>query len=1176
MPLNTTLWRAHPQRKTGYLYLHNPAVVFSRSVTQTAFTYPLAQVGYGGSGVGVYGSTRAGQTIKVLSGGGALKGYTRARLAADAATIYLAETAEGDLSLATGDVLQFLDEYRLWPKTPRIAANGLVWKDYDLTFNNTANQQRPIANAGPWLARFTSGGVMTADFDGTGSFAVAPGAVITGYAWDFVDGTPAASSAASVNNVTFPPGARWISLTVTDSNAMTHTARALIAALDNNVLSPTPARIDSYRQTLEEGAAISAALLGSALTSAAIPPGAAVIYFEEESYGATAGSLTGAADREAVKFTGYLVENPLQITPLVSEVRVEASSPLAHLARLMAFPQVVEREASPGTWLGMAELNVWRYLVYLLRWHSTALEVCDLERPGWYASYPVLRLESPTGSLLDQAQDIASGVAARLTCDRSGRLLVRRIPHLLSDSDRSGLALAVNLADSDWTRAIEQTERFRDEVGFVSGSGLLADGATFTPLLSAAPGLAPGEGETTQNADRQLVVSQAELNQRAGDSYGFANRAVRALNLTILNQGGVADPALQERVTLTLPASSNRRGVSYGSLDYWQVQSVDMELDTQRGTSLERWQLTPETNGADGVTIPVTSPTNNTGYINQPPPSWTPPPVVDITPVNVDGTIVDIVSGIAVAWHNPVGYTPRRLSPGWTSIQNNGAMQSVIGDEFTARYTTGAGALGAYALAQNGSSGFLAYSADLTAPTLTFVTRQTFGGYSLLRLARGQNGGVAAWGFAGDGTPESLSESFVGGLGPFSAIPASPTPFGGAYNGTIIDGVYTADGVQRGAYSGTGGRGDNAGAGASASLGTLDEFGSTRHQISVVLDLQVPSVVTAASFYYRRNSGGQTTTRNLIAFQGPETNYSPYTAIIHQIGEGATSYTQQSWSGSQAGVRYLLFSAWGAGWELPDQLFLDDLTVEYTPQGGQKVFYSSAGGATGSQRIFGSGATGVGGMDCDDWNLGVIVASNGSALYYTPQNYSGSLQQAAVVGSVGPQVNVARIFYRRPTDNQPNNSPAALHLVWGATGSAADGHALWRGQLNASTGTIGGVVGVTPSVNGSLYRPVDGWGEQIEALASNAQVMAGLFAPLAGGATRLLVTTNAGSSWLDRGAMDYQFVRWADVGNQAFWLAGSAGIGYSADRGVSIADRTGDYATQVGGAGQVRGVWSVG
>jgi hypothetical protein len=620
--VNPALWRATPYSYRGYLYLHKPAAVLTATVSAVPAAYPLAQMTVTVTG-GSPSAVQPGMTVLFGSAPGRDDlGRTRARgitVSLPTATLFIARasrgTRDGEVNVSAGVHVTVLNEYRVWAKLPRINARGVTFKDGDTAFS-AASAQPPVANGGAPVAGFVNPatGLLAVSFDATGSYAVAPGATLTAYQWTFPGATPPVASTAVVSGVQFPPGFRYCSLTVTDSGGRQHTCRVPVFAAERTGTHAPLARVEVERdRLLDNGAGHEMAFtVYDSIDAVQYPDGTLALYWEEEVYGATPGSLAGPAGREAVKFAGFVDGIPQVVSAerdgLMRAVTLDCADVAGRLRRLPAFPQVVTTSATPTRWEQMASANVDRYAHYLLHWHSTALDLTDFTPSGLGAAYPFRSLSSDGGNLFAQLDTLAQNVGCRFTSDMRGRLAMRRDPLLLDAGARPAITI-VSLDESDWTRLEVETTR-HPRVHWLNTGGIVASAAApVRRVFAVAPGVVPGQGEAAEEDFVELVASQAELNSRTGHRYARVNAPHGEFTLT-LTRGGEAgiDPALLEWVRLTVsPATAAQRGLAFTD-ERFLVVGVETEHDGRVGAKTVTLRLERETVGLAAITVTPPTP----------------------------------------------------------------------------------------------------------------------------------------------------------------------------------------------------------------------------------------------------------------------------------------------------------------------------------------------------------------------------------------------------------------------------------------------------------------------------------------------------------------------------------------------------------------------------------------
>lgn len=620
---DATLWRTSPYRYTGYLWIDKPEVVFKARVNQASFTYPLVAVTFDGVSVGAFGDIKNGLTVLFGTSDGADDlGRQRAK-SATSTVLTIGESSQGDhdgeVDLADNAYITVLNERRLWGIPPRFNKDTAVaYKDYDVLVSsggrNYASHPGPKANGGAWRAGLISGSVATFDFTDE-SLAVTPSSTIASRVWNVKDGTiTVGTSTSSSITATFPLGRRYVELVVTDSNGHTHTHYILVVALSLTDATWKPIRqfeiVD--RHNTQAGGEMSV-IVHEDIAASTYYDGAAVIYFESEIYGTTAGSLAGPSTLEHIQFVGWLDTEREAPTATIEYgiqkfTELRCISAAERLRQINLLPQLMKFKDSPDAWDEMAGLTNARVLWYLLRWHSTALELCNLYLTVNVWDSVIKRWATTASTLYDQAVEAAKARAQLFTCDQRGILRIVQNSLILSatSGERSTVDI-VALTEADAISANLERNRFPNTY-WLDGSSITigTDTEDIIPMFSRAPGNAPGQGAQRASFAGLIVDGQDELNIWTGNEYARINAPWLPVHIRLKYTGDAGiDPALGEWITLTLGPTTNRRGRSFTAQRFLPLEvSIQYSNDAVR-TKVVEITAVIETAGAPAETVSI-------------------------------------------------------------------------------------------------------------------------------------------------------------------------------------------------------------------------------------------------------------------------------------------------------------------------------------------------------------------------------------------------------------------------------------------------------------------------------------------------------------------------------------------------------------------------------------------
>ncbi len=580
-----------------HLYFHTPVPIFKARVNMPVPTYPANSLDFDGVTLGVYGDVLPGMTLILGTTDGADDlGRVRVK-SSESDNIRISRsskgTEDGTVAIQDNAYITVLDDYRVWAKLPYFDLdNGVDFKDGNLAPGDNNTNIPPVSNCGPGFAGFTDT-VMTVQFPRGGvnsSYAMADATTISTFLWDVGDGTiTVGTSASAVITATFPPGFRWVSLTVTDSNGKTHISRCPVLAVDPD--DDVTYRGISGNQRLQINGQTLEIDLPANLPRVDYPDGTLVMFWWDEA--------ASPGDRDHMKFIGWIDKENYSVgrnkTGLLKKATITCLDVSGRLNILPGFPQALERDVGEdiGQWSYMPDLDMNKSLHYLLHWHSTALELADFILPANGDDYNAMRIDASGATLFQQVDSQAQKMVPDhlLTCNSQGQLQVRR-NWMYDDVGERPTADPI-ITEGFWNDlSFEYNRHPRVHVlrsGAVLASEAYDENEEIPLAFCVAPGVAEafGQGTTEQIENEGLALTQIELNRCEGHRYALLNSRYGEFKLS--DPSGVSfwdyEPALMNRVQLQVSATMAMQR----SLDFTAknglVKSVEVSYSSSnRGT----------------------------------------------------------------------------------------------------------------------------------------------------------------------------------------------------------------------------------------------------------------------------------------------------------------------------------------------------------------------------------------------------------------------------------------------------------------------------------------------------------------------------------------------------------------------------------------------------------------
>lgn len=584
------------------LYLMAPNVVFQALVNQPVAINPSSIITYDNVSVGAYTDVMPEMLCRVgPTAGSDAYGRVRMRKAPAPPALlpgwYSDAKGEGSLYQVDNAVIEVLDLYRPWSKTPRVEDDGTIYMDYDRSGANWVYGDNylppvPILNCGVALQEDLAGGVATFAIDADDSYVTdGESTSISSVAWTLPSGASLTSGTLSSSAIEFEmdEGADWLRCTVTEDHGVSQDRLVWCIA-------GRPAA----NEVLVNAVSVVRTRQGSRLSVRALQD-VPLDTYPNGTLGVLVNPDATGVDR--VVFAGWHVSDNTKAgmtdRGFISTTTLEFEDLGLWLQRLGALPTTIERTNSgPANWLHIYHADPDRAMVRILAEHCNALLFADFHWSGLGATYyPFPGFALPGKSIADQLDFVAFAIRHSVTCNKYGILQALPNPQRLDHpTETPSVATPITrtttvqaaLTDAD-VISDDSTNAWYPEDKWTWGDFLLAstaDAPSANPQdkYALAPGRAPRAGTGEQTVSRQIAVNTAEALAVTGHDDALANNRDRARKFT-LTPGHDIDPASMTWVTRTnSAATAGERGEVLTAARYLPVEfsfTHDGERQTQ-------------------------------------------------------------------------------------------------------------------------------------------------------------------------------------------------------------------------------------------------------------------------------------------------------------------------------------------------------------------------------------------------------------------------------------------------------------------------------------------------------------------------------------------------------------------------------------------------------------------
>ena len=478
---------------------------------------------------GDYNDLRGGMRIDIYTASMGFKGTTRVRFGNvnTANVIHIRETGNASINIEAGDLAFVYDDIRLLDKLP--VANETFAPD-STPYTDQGSNPPPVACSGGHVALpldvgqtyatvLTNGSASyNADSDSTPSNVSHLWEVPTGVTF-----APGSSSTDADPTLRAEVGEHVVHHTVTDNDNSKSTTQNMVVIVENPQAPSYRILYTPDTATVESGFGGTIQVLSGDTSLAAIPDLCIGIVWGAERVNGQAVSYRNAAPgRSHILAVGIVRRDRQQgAGDGTRVVTFELISPLARLRELTSYSKVMEANATPDAWSQIKALGVKRAIIQLIQFYTTLIEAgFDLLFDDDFIDYlyPAFYLQRST--FYGQALELAEGVDARLTCDRTGRFDIHTDPKYIPFGDRASVTKTWTFARRDML-TFELPREHADTVEQMKTNGFTGGASSNVALYSLYPSVAPGEAVDTPTRTRLIVTDQDDLDERTG-RYGAA------------------------------------------------------------------------------------------------------------------------------------------------------------------------------------------------------------------------------------------------------------------------------------------------------------------------------------------------------------------------------------------------------------------------------------------------------------------------------------------------------------------------------------------------------------------------------------------------------------------------------------------------------------------------------
>lgn len=606
---NLTRLRSRPQRANWHLMVYKPPQVFAAVVNDVLAAAGSSTITFTQTD-GSYTAIVAGMTLYVGSRAGLYDvGRLRVR-SATATTVTVAENT--DVVWANGLYITVVNFHEPWPMYPNIVLDAAFvptfYKDTDIAYASQNAVMDPIPMMGPNRGKIidSTTGLATLYFDASDSYDLNAGGSITGYVWTFEGATVTSSTSATPGNIHYVvPGNYTVTLTVTNNLGQTTVAYRHVCIRTGYGGSMPPILAwgtDNLSGDYSSGGWSGQMWLRQDSSETQIIDGALLMIVSDDYYNGELISIGGSYTYDSkLVFVGYVQDGTVDIDPFTSVVRFDITNLTQRLDIAEQFGVSARYAAVATHWYEIPNLTVDIGVYHYVRWHSTIYQIADVQKNG---SIALVQYTDFSRQSVRAAIDgwLFSTIMAHFCVDRQGKCWTETMIDMVPLASRS-INTTLELVRQDWKDNLAIKVARLPKASYCEVGGIYFDGTNFTAIISSAPGTSPKyKGRNEPMVNGLVAESQTQMNTLAGNYLASKNKTY-SISLELSGDYRVFDIAPQERTLVTITPDE-----SYMQLQ-WQNKSfiprtVSVAFDREQQTCMTSVEMEEETDGPTGVTGP--------------------------------------------------------------------------------------------------------------------------------------------------------------------------------------------------------------------------------------------------------------------------------------------------------------------------------------------------------------------------------------------------------------------------------------------------------------------------------------------------------------------------------------------------------------------------------------------